>query len=105
MREMMKILLLNPHIDAAHKVVAALRAKGFAVLVAGDPDEGWQACQSHGTSLDLAVIHREWSREKDAGIKFIERIKKDPVQADLPFILTSEDWNEVECAIHQKSPN
>src|SRR5262249_4108824 len=58
-----------------------------------------------GTSLDLAVIHREWGKEKDGGIKFIEKLRADPVQADLPFILTSEDWSEVECAIHQKSAN
>ncbi|HUP57479.1 MAG TPA: hypothetical protein VM598_08515, partial [Bdellovibrionota bacterium] len=102
---MMKILLLNPHIDAEHKIAALLRSKGFAVLVASDTEEGWQACQSHGTSLDLAVIHREWGKEKDGGIRFIEKLKADAVQSDLPFILTSEDWNEVECAIHQKSAN
>jgi hypothetical protein len=101
----MKILLLNPHIDAEHKIAITLRSKGFAVLVARDTEEAWQTCQLHGTSLDLAVIHREWGKQKDGGIKFIERLRADPVQADLPFILTSEDWSEVECAIHQKSAN
>ena len=99
----MKILFLNPHVDAEHPVVKALQARGLAVLLPNSPEEAWQMLQLHGTSMDLAIVHRENSG-KDLGLKFIAKVKADAAQADLPFVLTSEEWSDVQFAKHQNSP-
>jgi hypothetical protein len=108
----MKILLVNPQIDAQHGVVQLLKARGMAVLLptssaksgAAYFDEAWQIIQTHGASLDLVVVHREGAKGKDSGIELVFKIKKDPVQHDLPILLTTDSWSEEECANHQQTP-
>jgi hypothetical protein len=108
----MKILLVNPQIDAQHGVVQLLKARGMAVLLptssatsgAAYFDEAWQIIQTHGASLDLVVVHREGAKGKDSGIELVFKIKKNPVQHDLPILLTTDSWSEEECANHQQTP-
>ncbi len=103
----MKILLLNPKINAEHAVARALHTRGVGILFPASVDEAWQMLQHHGTSIDLAVVHREGASagiaENEPGIRFIARVKADPSQADLPIILTSGIWGEREFSRHQQS--
>lgn len=99
----MKILLLNPRIDAGHNVAKSLRSRGVAVLFPQDTQEAWEMLQLHGSTVDLAIIDREID-QKQGGIDLVARIKKDPAQADLPLILTSSEWTDAEFAAHQQTP-
>lgn len=100
----MKILLLNPHVNAQHKIQMALQAAGHVVLSGASSDEAWKILQAHGSTMDLAVIHREQQgvANSDYGTKLIERIKEDAKHADLPIILTSEVWDETLFFQHQQ---
>ena len=101
----MKILLLNPQNDAERNIVEPLKARGVAVLYSPDAGEAWQLLMLHGVSIELAIIHREGpDRKGEDGLKFIEKIKRDPSQADLPYIVTSELWGDPEFAEHQRGP-
>ncbi len=107
--QLMKILFLNPQINAQHQIVVNLQKKGIAVLLPSDRDEAWQMLQLHGESVELGVIHREGRTDSQnlddlPGLKLIERIKSDPSQCDLPLILTTDQWSVAECAQHQESP-
>ncbi len=101
----MKILLLNPHADAEQQFSQALGAKGVAVLVAADAEEAWKILQIHGSTVDLAILHRETTDGKRTpGMELIARIKQDPQQRDLPVVLTSAVWKDAEFAHHQGTP-
>jgi CheY-like chemotaxis protein len=102
-KKLMKILFLNPHIDAQHKVAQALKARGIALLFPTNAEEGWQVLGLHASSVDLAIIHREGAKGGDPGVELLYKIKKDPSQADLPIIFTSETWNSAQCASHQQT--
>jgi CheY-like chemotaxis protein len=106
MKKLMKILFLNPKIDAEHKISKGLLAKGAALLFPADSTEAWQMLKLHGTSVDLAIIHREGivSQQNEAGLQLISQIKSDPNQADLPIILTTDLWGDADCAKHQDGP-
>ena len=101
----MKIILLNPFINAEHSVARSLQKKGIGLLLATNPEEAWQILQLHGSSVDLAIIHREGTSQTDAepGMKFITRVKGDAAQQDLPIIVTSGIWRDVEFARHQQT--
>lgn len=98
----MKILLLNHHIDAQHKISARLQAAGAVLLIPSHLDEAWKMIQLHGPSLDLAIVHREGASDDFEGEKLIAQIKGDPTQSDLPVILTSSLWNETDFFQHQQ---
>lgn len=102
----MKILLLNPSIDAEHNIAKTLQQRGAAILYPADAEEAWQMLQLHGSSIELAVVHREGvGAEKDTpGIAFVNRLKADPTFSDLPLILTTSSWGDAECAAHQETP-
>jgi CheY-like chemotaxis protein len=104
MNPLMKILLLNPYLDASHDIVRVLQKSGMALLVSADAVEAWQMLLLHGTSVDLAIVHREGlGGTGEPGFKFISQLKQDPTQADLPFIITSEKWSNEKYAEHQES--
>jgi CheY-like chemotaxis protein len=105
MRKLMKILLLNHHIDAQHKISSRLQAAGAVLLVTSNSTEAWKMIQLHGASLDLAIIHREGESDDamEDGERLVARIKADPAQADLPIIFTSSLWNESDFYQHQQS--
>lgn len=102
----MKILFLNPHIDAQHQLVTTLRSKNNAILLPESADEAWQILQIHGKSIELAIVHKESSEptQPDSGLGFIQKVKNDANQADLPIILTSDKWNTADFSTHQNSP-
>lgn len=101
----MKILLLNPHGDAEQQLSPVLSAKGVAVLTAADAEEAWNILQMHGTTVDLAIIHRETSDgRRTPGMELVHRIKQDPQQRDLPVVLTSSVWKDAEFGHHQSTP-
>lgn len=101
----MKILFLSPFMDAEHGLVQTLRERGVSVLFAPTPQEAWQMLQLHGTSVDLAVVHREaQDGSGEPGFEFIQRIKANPKHVDLPFIVTTQAWKDAECATHQEGP-
>jgi CheY-like chemotaxis protein len=101
----MKILFLTSRINAEHEISVALAKKGVGVLFPADAGEAWQMLRLHGASIDLGIIHREGPSQSqaDAGLKLIRKIKADPVQADLPIILTTSEWSDEDCARHQES--
>jgi hypothetical protein len=102
----MKILFLNPYIDAEHNFSRALQSKGLAILFPADVGEAVQMLRLHGTSIDLAIVHREGysAQESDFGLKFISKAKADPSQVDLAIILTTQKWSDAECSQHQQGP-
>ena len=101
----MKILVLNPRIDAEHMFVEALRAKGVGVLFTANAVEAMQILQAHGASVDLAIVHREGlGGQGQPGLDFTAKLKLDPAQADLPYILTTEIWSDAQCVEHQQTP-
>ncbi len=102
---MMKILLLNPHVDALQDIIKTLQKRGVALLISSDPMEAWQVLQLHNTSVELVIVHRELAGPGgEGGLGFISKVKKDLAQADLPMILTSERWSDAEFVRHQKTP-
>ena len=102
MKQVMKILLLNPYIDATHDVAKLFQKRGIGLLISGDPIEAWQILQLHGSTIELAIVHREIP-PADSGMSFIEKVKKDSTQSDLPIILSSEKWEDLNFAKHQQS--
>jgi hypothetical protein len=104
MNVLMKILFLNHHVDAQHKIVQALKARGIALLLPANSDEALQVLGLHASSVDLAILHREGFKGGDPGVELLHKIKKDPAQADLPIIFTSETWSADQCAKHQNTP-
>ncbi|MGK5082497.1 hypothetical protein WDW37_04250 [Bdellovibrionota bacterium FG-1] len=99
----MKVLLLNPHVDAKNSLVQILQAHGYAVILPANAEEAGLMLSLHGNSIDLAVVHREDSINKDNenGLKFVTQLKADPLQSDLPFIITSQVWGDAEFVRHQ----
>lgn len=102
----MKILLLNPHIDASHKVIRELESRGHALLLAANHIEASQLLKLHGRSVELAIIHREGidPATRTPGINFVTMFRQEKEHADLPYILTTQEWGDVECAAHQNTP-
>lgn len=99
----MKIIFLNPNINAGYQIVSRLEKEEVGLLFPADAEEAWQTLQLHGLSVDLAVIHREGISDPEAGLKFIHKIKTDPLQQDLPIIITTNEWSDSDCAMHQSS--
>ena len=100
----MKILLLNPVIHAEHKIAKSLERRGVAILFAENRGEAWEILRLHGESIDLGIIHREGKESKDSGVKLLEKIKASSVLKQLPIVLTTDEWSDAECAVHQQSP-
>src|SRR5262249_11636288 len=101
----MKVLYLEPRMDVGQKISEALKARGLAILLATNPAEAKQLLQLHGRSIDLAVIHREGPYGTgDPGLRFISTFKAEATHADLPYILTSAQWSDADCAAHQSTP-
>ncbi|MGK5087790.1 hypothetical protein WDW86_09545 [Bdellovibrionota bacterium FG-2] len=101
----MKILLLNPHADAGRKIGACLKAEGVAVLLCETGSEALKLLQLHA-DVDVALVHREGAvstngAAQDSGLQFVNRMRASPSFADLPYILTSETWNDEDFAKHQ----
>jgi hypothetical protein len=102
----MKILLLNPHIDAQHQLVKALQKTGVGILLAQNVDQAAQVLQFHGSTVDIAIVHREGGAglAHDYGLSLLFKLKADPAQADLPVLVTSEIWKDTEFLNHQATP-
>jgi hypothetical protein len=97
--QVMKILLLNPHIDAEHSFVQELRSlAGWSVVCPQDTHEAHQMLALHGEQLDLAVVHRE-----GGGLDFLTKLRAHPRLNDLAVVVTSQDWNDADFARHQGS--
>ncbi len=103
----MKILFLNPHIEAERTLLEALQRRGDACLFSGHPLEALRALKFHGRTVDLAIVHREAAPGMDGepGLEFVRKLKADPEQQDLPVILTSSSWGDAECSAHQETPD
>ncbi len=99
----MKVLFLNPHIDAKHHILRALEKRQVAILAASTSETATELFHHHEQSLDLAVLHREGAAG-EPGIEFLNQLKSLPSGNDLPVILTSESWGDVEFAQHQQTP-
>jgi len=98
----MKILFLNPHINAEHKIIQELEAHGHAILLPLDAAEAWQMFELHGSSVSLAILHRE-GLGGDEGVQLIQKLKTSPDQVDLPVILSSDVWQDSDFVNHQNS--
>jgi CheY-like chemotaxis protein len=98
---MMKILILNPHIDASHEITRALQSKGHAVLLSIHPEEAMQVFQLHASSVDLVIVHREIT-ETLTGLQFLDKLRA--ASPDTASIVTSEQWGEPDFSKHQATP-
>ena len=102
----MKILVLNPNIDAKHQIIQALRAKGFGVICVSHVVEAAEALRVHGRTIEFAIVHREaapGAGNGEPGLDFVRRFRTDPDQSDLPYLISSSTWNDSDFAQHQKS--
>jgi hypothetical protein len=100
----MKFLVFNSNVDAERKISSLLKQAGISALINPRLEEAWQALLLHGSSVDFAIIHIEGAGGKgQPGLELAQRIKNDPSQSDLPFILTTEKWSDAECMKHQAS--
>ncbi len=98
----MKILVLNPFVDASHEIVLSLQKKGFAVLVSSDSKEAAQMLQVHGASVDLWVIHREDAQgQGEPGLELVKKLKANPQFQNIPFVLSTAVWKDAQCVQHQ----
>lgn len=99
----MKILLLHPNPDARHGMTQVLQREGVALLLPASFEEAWQMLGLHGKSVEIAILHLEM-RPAGSTLKWIEKLKSDPVHSDLPILLTTDQWSDVDCAKHQAGP-
>lgn len=111
----MKILILNPHMQAQREWGKQLQSRGIGTLLASRPEEAWKLLRFHGKTVELAIVHREAGGAEAGGaeagrneagtpgIDFLEQLKRDPEQDDLPLLLTTEALSDGECAVHQES--
>lgn len=102
----MKLILLHPNLDSMQQVIHALEKAGHALLYPADGVEAYQLLQLHGRTIDLAIVHRETMfKEADKNpLSFVKKFKSDPLQEDLPYILTTDEWDDSECVAHQGLP-
>ncbi len=101
----MKILVLNPNLDTLRQFGEALRLEGAVVLEVQDSADVLPVLTLHGRSVDLAVLHREASSGRgDVGAQLVREIRASALQADLPLVLTSQNWGDAQFAQHQSSP-
>ncbi|MBC7691069.1 MAG: hypothetical protein H7222_04820 [Methylotenera sp.] len=106
----MKILVLNPQLQPGHSLLLSLQKKGVGILLPANSREAWQMLQLHGVSVSLALVHRESApgqggRDAEEGLTFVSKVKQDRNQKELPIILTTQNWDDAQCATHQDSPN
>lgn len=101
----MKFLLFSPDLDFLLKARTELNSRGIAALVASDPEIAFQVLQMHGSTIDLLVIHREGLENKGTpGLELIGRVKLKPELAEIPFIVSSSAWNDIDFYQHQQGP-
>lgn len=99
----MKILVLNPYLNAEHDIIVFLQQKGLSTLVASSPEEAWQLLQLYHDSVSLIVVHREGLEGKDeAGLEFVKKFRQNGFP-ELPYLLTTEKWSNADCAVHQET--
>lgn len=100
----MKILVVGHKDDAQRDLSILLMSKGATVLgpFEASSKETWETLQAEQKGIDLAIIHREGKDgQGEPGIELVRKIKADPVQVDLPIIITSSVWGDAEFVLHQ----
>lgn len=98
----MKLVILNPYLNAEHETIAALKKRGASVLLTQTMEEAWTVLQLHGASVDLGVFHREGAGGKgEPGLELVKKLRESKDHADLPYVLTYEKWSQQDCAAHQ----
>lgn len=101
----MKLLFLNPHVDAAHELVKHLVSQGHVVLNAMDGSEAWQLLKIHGDSVDVAFLHREGiGKDPNPGLTLANKLKSTGEFPGLAVVITTQAWDETQCGLHQSSP-
>ena len=100
----MKILILNPHINAEHKLSEFLGSQGFGVLYPLNALEAEQLFGLH-ENIDLVMIHREdVSGMGEPGLELMNRLRSNAQLSKLVFLVSSEKWSEEECSdLQEKS--
>jgi len=99
----MKILFLNPKVNAKQEIAQNLLKQGVAFLFPENAEDAIKMLEFHGDTIDLAIVHREGLDGKgDPGLRFIEKLKMG--HQELPIILTTEAWSDFNCAEHQSGP-
>ena len=101
----MKILFLSQKLDAMRPSVERLRKLGASVLLVEQDEDAYLCLKMHGRSIDLALIHVVGPAKErlQGGLNFIGKFKSDLIQADLPYILLTDKWDDQDCVQHQKS--
>lgn len=98
----MKILVLNPQVDAERKIAQLFQARGVVTLACRTADEAMNLLASQSNEIAIALIHRE-GPGGDPGVKLLTRIRKDQTTKDIPVVLTTEKWSDEECMTHQET--
>lgn len=98
----MKLLLLYPHSELRQKLTQGLKDRGAVVLSAATIAEAKAFLKTHGTTVEIAVIHREGTGGiGEPGEALFKELKADAKQSDLPVIFTSEVWRDPDFSKHQ----
>jgi len=100
----MKVLILNPQLNAAHQVASFLEKKGVYPLFVSQANEVLPILQIQEHQIDLLILHREiGGGEGGATLQFIDQMKQIPDLSALPLILTTSAWTLEQCALHQET--
>jgi hypothetical protein len=94
----MKLLLVNAKLGSGDPLVRSLQSTGVTVLLANTLEQARQLLTAHALTLEIVVIHREPN-----GLELIPFIKSTPSLADLPYIVTSSEWNDADFGRHQQT--
>ena len=69
--------------------VNILESKGFSVVTASEPVEGWDAVKEHRPDLVTLDIMMPEAEEVFDGYGLLRKMKADPATSDIPVIMVS----------------
>jgi len=83
-----KVVVIDDSLTVRQQVGMALRQAGFEVLEAADGDEGVELV---GRIADIAMVICDVNMPRMNGLDFLEAIKKDGKNANLPVLMLTTE--------------
>jgi hypothetical protein len=100
----MKILIFHRTLNGEHPWIRGLRTRGMGVLTTNSILQVPKILALHGSSIDLAVFEHAADNKLEVEA-CLRTLKRDPLQSDLPTVVVTQVWGDLECADHQNSPS